>query len=1460
MSGETDLSINTVNNVRAQLDPPPYINNAVRTVVGADIGAGIDQTKHGLYVIFERWENLNIGDIYEFFMGDVIPIQSGEVLPTQKDDPRFYLHIRLENVPLGVTLPCYGVVKRAGGGRVDKSVDQTWFIRRERPGGLDTDPGVPYHPELKFDLPSDLQGCDAELTPDRASKGVIITIKPYPGIRIHDTIVLEWNKESSVVRLTLDKEHLAGTKPIEVKVSRDIILQSGSGLLGIRFRVFDEVGNGSGPLYPWSQTTRLKSSLDPDLLERPSFVIGKKEYTDVDLDAHGNGPFEVEVFTPEFLPDGTPTPVGTQIVVTLSPTRELPPETARIDRSTFIIVDRAYLVELLGSSTSITYSLQFPSGNEIGRSRQLTIRVTGRSFNMPPVYIVQSQGGVIDPKEPFITVEFPEYEPYGPGYNVTLRIVDQSGQVEPFEQTLLAGPLPALSRTVTKAEFEPFVGLSDVNVYYRVDDGIPGIPSPATIRDSRYLPVQFGTIFPDLPAPLIAMTDEHDNLDPAVLVGRATVTLPYVFTEIDDIVNWAWIGSGTNGSTKDEIEVNGGTVGRPLVFDVDRAFVDNNLNGDIRLRYFITRENSRPLRSEELRVTVGPGLGVLLRPEVWEATQDPDELAPETVIAGATIVVHYLSMRPTDQIRVHWKGLPGLGSHTETKDGTNQGRVEFKVPPEVVGINIHRLGRSISVQYDVLRGGRETPSPILSLRLLPIRRLPTSVLDTAGENEVLELFKLNGLERTRMSTWPFVHAAQYMWLEYMGTFRDESNYFEARYDGNLVGSEVASKGVSVAAPVDKFLELHNGSQLSISFYANFGRNPDRDSAVLFGVRTYLIQEVPQELPYPTVVNAVGSDSLVTLDPLFAQNGGRVIVAYTSMSTQHQITLVLSGTQGAGTFTLTLPGELDGSVTFDVPPSVIAANIANGTSRFTVQYSVANGIGSPVPSGVVTVMLTPLPAVHRPPVIINQADPNTNVLELSRVINGATVRATTWPFIAEFQPVYLRLEGTHADGRHHNYEVWNLENNAVTQQWATNGFFEAAVPASYFKDLRHGSTLTTVFRVFLATSPAFDREVIDFQRQVYTVADATERPVILSAHDDRGNFIADNGHTVAIAVTLRGTAAPLRTVDIYDGSVRKDSATADGNGVWSRRVTGLSQGARIFTARATYGDLPVSPRYVVTVLNSTLPTIAVFDSRGEVRQNGTTFDTQVRLEGTATPRLQVQLYEDGAPKQTLDVSSTGKWSVIRSNLAQRTYSFKVRALYANSESNTRVFTVDRTVPFSFNTTTVVRNQRLYLWRDLTTNPAFRPQHNLDTFQHRASGGHEPYKYESSNPDCAVVDATGVVVILNNGSTRITCRDARGTVLGYNVEVSNVVFFRDYGFGGGYKECLFQAHNRRGRLPSLDELRGIYAQHGGGRWQGQAHDLFWSVTSSGFLHRSGKHMFNGSEGSLFELGNRLTMVMF
>ncbi|MGY1893611.1 hypothetical protein ACW9IR_29650, partial [Pseudomonas sp. SDT291_1_S447] len=116
------------------------------------------------------------------------------------------------------------------------------------------------------------------------------------------------------------------------------------------------------------------------------------------------------------------------------------------------------------------------------------------------------------------------------------------------------------------------------------------------------------------------------------------------------------------------------------------------------------------------------------------------------------------------------------------------------------------------------------------------------------------------------------------------------------------------------------------------------------------------------LPLPQMPQAQGSGATVTLAPLNAQTGGRVIVAYTGMSDKHSIQLTMTGTPGAGSPTIApKPGVASGNVEFLIPPEAIAANIGNAAKTFTLQYEVIQG--TKVPSLPITVTVTPLPAAE-----------------------------------------------------------------------------------------------------------------------------------------------------------------------------------------------------------------------------------------------------------------------------------------------------------------------------------------------------------------------------------------------------------------------------------------------------------------------------------------------------------------
>ena len=690
-----------------------------------------------MLITFESWTQKQVGDTYEWYMGDRrFPVAWGEIFAGQETQPRYQLSVLREHVPLGRVFPCYGLVRRSGSGTEITSEEQTWFLKDTRPGGVDQDPGLPYHSALVLHLPEDLSGPDAELDSDRAKEGVLIPIDHYPEAFVGDTIELYWN--GHLVELSLDADQAEGLTPIEVFVPPDVITLGGSGLLSIRFRIYDLVLNFSGEVQQWSEVVNLKSNLDPNAFMRPHFLVDGVDNNNVDFDQYAQSHFELEVIVPTRLSNGAPTPAGAQIVATIEGTRAdktkvtltLPAFAARPGRSAYTTVENSILEDLINGSMRISYKLQFPLGTEIGYSAGLSVTVFGTVSNMPAVEIEENEGGLIDPAAPYLKVNFPVFMPYNPNYPVTLRFEahQPGGGLVFYEQTQQAGapPPPTRFRIVTPANFAQFVGLGPIDVFYRVNDGVNTIQEAdvLTVRESEHLIVEIGERRADLPAPQIEGVDENDNLNPADVIFQANVTLPYAFLPGDTVV-WRWVGSGEEGSTGDTINV---VVRGEISFPVDRKYVDLNNNGVIRLSYSLIR-SGQTLRSETLDVTVGKAIGVLPRPEVLEASRHPDQLRPEAATTGATIEVSFLNMSPSDRIMALFSGIPGIGTYEDTQDGNTSRTLHFDVPREVVGANVLSEGRLITVQYFVLRGTRKIPSPILDLLLLPLTTLPIPTIE-----------------------------------------------------------------------------------------------------------------------------------------------------------------------------------------------------------------------------------------------------------------------------------------------------------------------------------------------------------------------------------------------------------------------------------------------------------------------------------------------------------------------------------------------------------------------------------------------------------------------------------------------------------------------------------------------------------------------------------------------------------
>ncbi|MBN2979437.1 hypothetical protein [Pseudomonas lactucae] len=1043
---------------------PPYLNHAVLNVLGAEVGGGIRHIENFMYVNIPRWSLVEPFDSFEFYMRGQL-FSAADVHPGQEDQPHYELAIAQERVPEGFSFPCYSQVIRAASGAKERSPDMTWFIKSNRPGGSDMGHDS-FHPALKFSLPADLAAPGAVLVPDRASEGAWCTIEPYPNMRVRDTVEFFWDGQR--VTLQLDDDHVSGAKPIEVFVPGHIILDSASGIITIRFSLEDEVLNRSGPDRRFSQAFHLESDLDPSLLDRrPYFRVAGKDAFEVNFDTQGAGPFDVEVVAPSRLPNDTATPVGSWIVVTLngiradgtSLSRSLPPVEARIGRSVFIDVDAAIIKELINGTLRVSYELQFPKGTPLATSQRVAVTIFGTVTQMPAVEIVQNEGGQINPEAPFITVKFPDYVPYGRDYNVTLRleVVLSNGSVVSFEQTRLAGNPPPQPRTILREDFARFIGLGRVRVFYKVDDGIIEVTDVGTltVRDSESLYVSFGEQVPQLPRPEIEGVDENDNIDPDELLETVAVTLPYALTKYGDQITWIWTGTGgADGSDRDSFMINGATEGKPLVFDVPRALVANNRDGEIRLRYYLERENEDTRYSHELVVSVGKALGDFEVPEVIGATKSPDQLMPEVVTDGATIRVTFPEMLPTDRVRAEWRGLAGIGTWEDTQNGSASKVLDFNVPKEVVGANILPAGRDIEVQYFLIRG-RETDSPVLRLRLLTLTTKPMPLIDGIGDVPVLELFNLLNTARTRTAPWLFSHREQRVWMEYSGIRAGGAPFIDTTYSANRLGEVDEVAGLSPPAPVDKLKDLRDDSILTITVKTSFDRSQHEANAVTMNVKQYRIQALPGTLPHPTLEGADGTGPAVSVNPLNIEHNRVVNVSYSPMSPLDKITLEWIHHDGAIPYIPPKDGLDGGTVAFLIDMNILARSV---NSQVQLRYSIVRG-GHTIESyiqtvNVGTISLDQLPA----PTLNGLAE---GLLDLTQFTGDALAAVKKWPLSAAgtyAQRVWLMCTSPTAE------PLYVLRNHVLTATQQANGLSNVAVARAWLLGLKYGAEVTVTCKV------------------------------------------------------------------------------------------------------------------------------------------------------------------------------------------------------------------------------------------------------------------------------------------------------------------------------------------------------------------------------------------------------------
>ncbi|TDV40574.1 hypothetical protein EDF87_11996 [Pseudomonas helmanticensis] len=372
------------------------------------------------------------------------------------------------------------------------------------------------------------------------------------------------------------------------------------------------------------------------------------------------------------------------------------------------------------------------------------------------------------------------------------------------------------------------------------------------------------------------------------------------------------------------------------------------------------------------------------------------------------------------------------------------------------------------------------------------------------------------------------------------------------------------------------------------------------------------------LPFPRMPLANGTGASVTLAPLDAQSGAKVIVAYTGMNDKQNIKLTMTGTPGAGSPDIPAkPGVASGSVEFLIPAEAIAANIGNETKTFTLSYEVT--AGQTIPSLPLTVSVMPLPATELDKISIEQAD--GTVLDLSKVTSGATVVAGVWAFIAVNQRVKLELKGTKSNGDDFHFVRWQWPSSYVNQNWINASRYTYQVPYDLLKDLANDSKLELHFKAALTLSRV-EEEAILAPVKIYTIkAYETIVPTLGSVKGSpSGEEIPHGSPTVETAVTLSGTATPYTKIDLANNGVLMPNTEiqVDQKGEWKFQLTGLVAGTTYkLSARRKDGTLSNARDVVVVAL--VVPTLDnVLDEKGEeVLEGTTTVSTDLILKGTAS---------------------------------------------------------------------------------------------------------------------------------------------------------------------------------------------------------------------------------------------------
>lgn len=433
------------------------------------------------------------------------------------------------------------------------------------------------------------------------------------------------------------------------------------------------------------------------------------------------------------------------------------------------------------------------------------------------------------------------------------------------------------------------------------------------------------------------------------------------------------------------------------------------------------------------------------------------------------ILVPEGALLPTDTLHVIWTGASDVpaGSYTSPKRSVSAG-LEITVPPTVLA---YSLGKSVTVTYVNERNGVPMTSLPLTLNILPlpVTALNSPIILEADASNVLDINALGSKNATiHALLWTLIEEGQPCWMSVEGKKADGSAHNLSLWSGLPARVTVTwlKRGYWPQTLDNNYLKaLAHGSSLTIKFKASLDKSNVEATAQVFPDQVYTIKSI--ELPAPTIIEAPDN---VSLDPLRATDrltarvpqypgmtkGDRIIATWTAAP----------GTPAGGSFVSPpMPVVIVGPQEIPLDNRVVAFSVGKDV---TVKYTAAQGNSTPALSSVLNLKVLNIPDSRLPKPLITQATDNGEGPELIvGRLTETTLRINVWPLIALGQYVWLRLQGTNADGSDYNEVVWSAPGNSVSQPWLDNGFYQQTIEALSF--LKDGSVLTVTFKAAFGQS-------------------------------------------------------------------------------------------------------------------------------------------------------------------------------------------------------------------------------------------------------------------------------------------------------------------------------------------------------------------------------------------------------